>query len=157
MTLPRTVADVLTEHVVFEIESIDRMYLNVYQPRLQYPTGIVQYIHRHLGFPVASTAVLAPITRAFVDALHGFARHQHIPWVNFAKGQRKDDVAHEYLAAFEAAGGTEGVLFIGRAQEKTTLFRTHKRHREDGSVYPWIAAETGVVNQFYFYLSLIHI
>ena len=42
MTLPRTVADVLTEHVVFEIESIDRMYLNVYQPRLQYPTGIVQ-------------------------------------------------------------------------------------------------------------------
>ena len=35
MTLPRTVAEVLADHVVFEIESIDRMYLNVYQPRLQ--------------------------------------------------------------------------------------------------------------------------
>ena len=39
MTLPRTVADVLSDHVVFEIESIDRLYLNVYQPRLQYGGG----------------------------------------------------------------------------------------------------------------------
>jgi hypothetical protein len=28
MTLPRTVADVLTDHVVFELECIDRMYCN---------------------------------------------------------------------------------------------------------------------------------
>ena len=28
MTLPRTVADVLAEHVVFEVECIDRMYLS---------------------------------------------------------------------------------------------------------------------------------
>ena len=34
---------------------------------------------------------------------------------------------HEYLAAFQAAGRTEGVLFIGRAQEKTKVFRTEKR------------------------------
>jgi hypothetical protein len=35
MTLPRTAADVLADHVVFEVESIDRMYLNVYVPELQ--------------------------------------------------------------------------------------------------------------------------
>jgi hypothetical protein len=35
MTLPRTVADVLSQHVLFEIESIDRMYLNVFVPQLQ--------------------------------------------------------------------------------------------------------------------------
>ncbi len=29
MTLPRTVADVLSGHVAFEVECIDRMYLNV--------------------------------------------------------------------------------------------------------------------------------
>ena len=34
MTLPRTVADVLSEHVAFEVECIDRMYLNVYVPQL---------------------------------------------------------------------------------------------------------------------------
>ena len=43
------------------------------------------------------------------------------------------------------------MLFIGRAQEKVPLFRTRKRRRADGSSYPWIAAETGVVNQYYFY------
>src|SRR6266571_6695130 len=31
MTLPRTVADVLTDHVTFEVECIDRMYLNVWR------------------------------------------------------------------------------------------------------------------------------
>src|SRR3954451_18293358 len=34
MTVARSVADVLDDHVVFEVESIDRMYLNVWQPRL---------------------------------------------------------------------------------------------------------------------------
>ena len=29
MTLPRSVADVVSRHVLFEIESIDRMYFNV--------------------------------------------------------------------------------------------------------------------------------
>ena len=41
MTLPRTVAEVLSEQVVFEVECIDRMYLNVYVPQLQYAAGLV--------------------------------------------------------------------------------------------------------------------
>jgi hypothetical protein len=148
MTVPRTVADVLSDHVVFEVECIDRMYLNVYVPQLQYATGLVSYIHRHLGMPVASTAALAPISEAFTQAVRAFAHDHAIPWVDFAKGQRKDDVAQEFLAGFT---GTEGVLLIGRAQEKTGIFRTRKRHREDGSAYPWIARETGVINHFYCY------
>jgi len=148
MTLPRTVADVLSDHVTFEVECIDRMYLNVYVPQLQYATGLVSYIHRHLGMPVASTAALAPISEAFTQAVRAFARDRNIPWVEFAKGQRKDDIAHEFLTGF---AGSEGVLFIGRAQEKSTIFRTRKRHRDDGSPYPWIAAETAVINHFYFY------
>jgi hypothetical protein len=31
MTLPRSAADVLKDHVTLEVEGIDRMYLNVYQ------------------------------------------------------------------------------------------------------------------------------
>ncbi len=148
MTLPRSVADVLSEHVVFEVECIDRMYLNVYVPQLQYATGLVSYIHRHLGMPVASTAALAPVTEAFTRSVRAFAASCGVPWVDFARGQRKDDVAHEFLAGFS---GTEGVLFIGRAQEKSTVFRTRKRRREDGSSYPWIAPDTAVINHFYCY------
>ena len=40
MTLPRTAADVLSEHVAFEVERIDRMYLNVYVPQLQHAGGL---------------------------------------------------------------------------------------------------------------------
>jgi hypothetical protein len=56
MTVARSVADVLTDHVVFEVECIDRMYLNVYVPGLQYPAGLVAYVHRQLELPIASTA-----------------------------------------------------------------------------------------------------
>jgi hypothetical protein len=151
MTLPRTVAEVLTEHVVFEVECIDRMYLNVYVPGLQYAPGLVGYVHQQLGLPIASTAPLAKITDAFTAAVHRFAIDQGVPWVDFVKGQRKDDVMHEQLAGFEAAGRTEGVVFIGRAQEKTGLFRTEKRRTPDGRAYPWIVKGTGMVNHFYFY------
>lgn len=151
MTLPRTVSDVLAQHVTFEVECIDRIYLNCYVPGLQYAAGIVGYVHQQLGLPIASTAPLAKITRAFDTAVHRYAREGQIPWVDFAKGQRKDDVMHEYLAEFEATGRTEGVVFIGRAQEKTPLFRTEKRHRPDGTPYPWIVKANGMVNHFYFY------
>jgi hypothetical protein len=42
-------------------------------------------------------------------------------------------------------------LFIGRAQEKTSLFRTERRRDANGDSYPWIVRATGVVNQFYVY------
>jgi hypothetical protein len=142
MTLPRTVADVLSGHVTFEVECVDRMYLSVCVPQLQYATGLVSYIHRRLGKPVASAAALAPVSEAFTRSVRSFAASCGIPWADFARGQRKDDVALEFLAGFT---GTEGVLFIGRAQEKVPLFRTRKRRRADGSSCPWIAAETGVV------------
>ena len=148
MTVARSVGDVLAEHVVFEVDCIDRMYLNVYVPGLQYAAGLVAYVHRQLGLPVASTAPLAKITDAFGAAVHGFARCSGIPWVDFAKGQRKDDVMHEHLAGFTAQ---EGVLFIGRAQEKTALFRTEKRRDAHGDCDPWIVKTTGLVNHFYFY------
>src|SRR5260370_776559 len=151
MTLPRTVAEVLSDHVVFEVECIDRMYLNVYVPQLQHTGGLLGYVHRQLGLPIASTAPLARITDRFSAAVHRFAEREHIAWVDFAKGQRKDDVMHEHLAAFQAADRTEGVLLIGRAQEKTRVFRTEKRRDHDGRSYPWIIKTTGLVNQFYMY------
>ena len=99
------------------------------------------------GLPIASTAPLAKITDAFCTAVHRFARDNAIPWVDFVKGQRKDDVMHEHLRRFT---GSEGVLFVGRAQEKTKLFRTEKRRDANGDSYPWIVQTTGLVNHFYF-------
>jgi hypothetical protein len=150
MTLPRTAAEVLASHVVFEVESIDRLYLNVYVPELQRVGQVVGFLTRHRGFDIASTALVAPTSEAFVKAIRRFAAQQQVPMVEFAKGQRKDDVLHDYLAACD---GSEQVLFIGRAQEKMRIFRTEKRRNPTtGVAYPWIVSATAMVNQFYVYL-----
>jgi hypothetical protein len=151
MTLPRSAAEVLSEHVVFELECIDRMYLNLYVPRLQRELGVVGFVREHLGMPVASTAALADKTEAFYAAVRGFAARQGVPVVEFARGQRKDDVMREHLTEFLAAGRTDGVVFIGRAQEKVTVFATTKRRDAEGRSYPWITRSSRVVTQWYFY------
>jgi hypothetical protein len=148
MTLPRTVAEVLSDHVAFEVECIDRMYLNVYVPTLQTELALVSYLRGQLGCQVTSTAPLAGVSDAFVTAIHRFARDHQVPVVDFARGQRKDDVMHERLAAFTAG---EGVVFIGRAQEKNKVFRTERRRDREGKSYPWITRSTGIINQWYFY------
>ena len=43
MSIPRTVAEVLREHVTLEVEGIDRMYLNVYVPMLQCESGVANF------------------------------------------------------------------------------------------------------------------
>jgi hypothetical protein len=151
MSVARTVAEVLAEHVTLEIEGIDRLYLNVYVPRLQHVGGVVGFFRGHRGQPIASSALMAPISLAFVAAIERFVREQGVPLITFQKGQRKDDVAKEHLARFAAAGKTEGVLFVGKAQEKASVYRTEKRRRPDGRPYPWLVRSTAMVNQYYFY------
>jgi hypothetical protein len=149
VTLPRSVRNVLTDHVEFEVECIDRMYLNVFVPELQRTGQVAGYLMRHRGFPIASTALVASMSREFVAAIRDYARGHDVPVVHFAKGQRKDDVMHERLATFT---GTDQVMFIGVAQEKAHVFRTERRHNPvTGAPYPWIVPSTAVVNHYYFY------
>ena len=151
MTLPRSAADALARHVTFELECIDRVYCNLYVPGLQRDLGVVGFIREHLGRPVASTAVLAERTEAFYAEIKEFAARDGIPVVQFAPGQRKDDVMREHLARFLEGGGTEGVVFIGRAQEKVSVWATTRRRDAEGKSYPWIVRESRVVTHWYFY------
>jgi len=149
MSIARTVGEVLNKHVTLEVQGIDRMYLNAYMPRLQVDRGVVGFFRFHRGHAFASNALMAPMTRAFVEEIERFAEREGVAILSFAKGQRKDDVAKRYLAGFE---GEEGVLFIGKAQEKARVFRSEKRRNpETGSTYPWIVASTAMVNYYYFY------
>ena len=89
------------------------------------------------------------MSKAFIAAVERFVQQEQIPLITFAKGQRKDDIAQEYRSRFH---GTEGILFVGKAQEKTPVFRTEKRRNpETGQTYPWIVRSTAMVNHFYFY------
>src|SRR5215212_1192545 len=90
MTVARSVADVLDEHVVFELEL-----------------------------------------------------------VLFGMGQREDGLSQEFLAKFT---DEEGVLFVGRAQEKAGVWRTQRRHNPvTGGSYAWLVRGSAFINFFYFY------
>ena len=149
MSLPRSVAEVLAEHVTLEVEGIDRMYLNVYVPQIQREQGVANFFRFHRGYPFASSALMDPISKAFVTALEELARRENIPVVQFRKGQRKDDIAAHHRNKFTK---TEGVVFIGKAQEKTPVFRKERRRNEKtGATYPWLVRSTAKVNHFYIY------
>lgn len=149
MSIPRSVAEILSEHVTLELEGIDRMYLNVYVPQLQREAGVASFFRFHRGHRFASSVLMDPISKAFIQKLDAFATHNGIAVVPFCKGERKDDVAARYLSAFKA---DEGVLFIGKAQEKAPVLRTERRRNpKTGATYPWLVRSTAMVNQFYVY------
>lgn len=66
MKLPRSVAEVLRDHVTLEVEGIDRMYLNAVVPILQSERGITWFFRECRGYAFASSALMAPMTQAFV-------------------------------------------------------------------------------------------
>jgi hypothetical protein len=149
MSIPRTVAEVLRQHVNLEVEGIDRMYLNVYQPKLQTERGVAAFFRYHRGHTFASSALMQPISKAFIGDMEEFAQQHGIPLFTFAKKQRKDDVAAEYLTHYQ---GSEGILFIAKAQEKTSVFRTECRtNPATGQKYAWLVRSTAMVNHFYCY------
>lgn len=149
MSLPRTVAEILREHVTLEVESIDRMYLNVYVPGLQSEGSVAWFFRTHRGHLFASSALMAPMSKAFVAAIEAFVAEHALPLITFEKGQRKDEVMAQHLARFT---GDEGILFVGKAQEKTAVFRTERRRNpQTGQPYPWLVRSTAMVNHYYFY------
>ena len=150
LTVAKSVADVLRNHVVLEVEGIDRMYLNVYVPRLQTPEGVATFLRFDRGHRFPSSVLLEPITAAFIKAMEQFTKRHGIPVISFEKGQRKDDIAAEFRRRH---GEREGVVFVGKAQEKTPVIRTERRRNpKTGVSYPWLVKSTAMVNHYYFYI-----
>jgi hypothetical protein len=78
-----------------------------------------------------------------------FVKENQIPLITFEKRQRKDDVAAKLRAKYPHR---EGVVFVGKAQEKCTVYRTEKRHNpKKNTSYAWIVKSTALVNHYYFY------
>ena len=148
--IEQTLRELLEDKVGLDIEGIDRLYLNAYQPRLQTGGGVVGFFREHRGAQVASTTLMAPMSKDFVKQIHTFAKQNELEIVHFTKGQRKDEVTLARLKAFHE---TEGVLYIGIAQEKFAGFRVRKKVSErTGTTFPWLYRSTVMCNQYYFYL-----
>ena len=149
MTVARNAGEVLAEHATLELECIDRMYLNVYVPMLQSGAGTAHFFRQVRGNPVPSSALMAPMTRRFVADMERFARDEGVDLVRFERFERKDDRTQAYLREFE---GAEGVLYIGKAQEKARVVRTERREDPAHGPYPWLVPATAMVNHYYVYI-----
>ena len=68
----KNVAEIIQHHVTFELEAIDRMYLNAYIPSLQTGGGFVYFVKTQLGARVPSTMMVAPMSEQFVAAIERF-------------------------------------------------------------------------------------
>jgi hypothetical protein len=114
MTVARSVADVLADHVTLEVECVDRMYLNLYVPKLVYPAGVVGFFKYHRGMPVVSGALMDPVSKTFVAGIHRYVKDHDLDLVHFVKGQRKDDVALRYLPGVTGARGSRSWVALRR-------------------------------------------
>ena len=148
MNVARNAAEVLAEHTTLELECIDRMYLNVYVPMLRTGAGTACFFRKIRGNPVPSSALMEPMTRRFVGALERYAAHAGVDLIRFDRGERKDDRTKEYL---RGSTGAEGVLYIGKAQEKARVVRTERREDPVRGPYPWLVSSTAMVNHYYVY------
>jgi hypothetical protein len=106
------------------------------------------FMRNQYGLGAVSSHHMKEISERFLRSIDEFAYHNGIPIIGFEKGQRKEDLAAEYRSRFAAP---EGVLFIGKAQEKACTFRSEGRRNARGETYPWIVESTAMVNQYHFY------
>src|SRR5881409_3974625 len=109
MKITHSLAQLQKEHVVMELECIDRMYLNAYVPLLTSEAGIAYFFRGHLGHRFASTKQAVAMTQAFVKSIEAFIQREGLELVRFKKGQRKDDVLRERRRRFQQK---EGVIFV---------------------------------------------
>jgi hypothetical protein len=148
MKITHSLAQLQKEHVVLELECIDRMYLNAYVPKLTSEGGIAAFCRGYLGHRFASTKQAVTMTKAFVKSIEAFLQREGLELVRFQKGQRKDEVLQQELRRFKKP---EGVIFVGVAQEKVRVPRTTRKACPGGGTIPWIIYSTAMVNVYYFY------
>jgi len=96
--IPKTAAEILEKHVVLELESIDRMYLNVYQPWLQTGGGIAYFFKQTRNAPIASSVLMAQMTHEFKADVERFIAEEDVDIVRLRKKGRKDEITQQRLA-----------------------------------------------------------
>jgi len=147
-----SVAEALEGHVTLDIECFDRMVFTAYIPLLQRGGGVVTFLRDHRGNPIPSPALFAPIGQAFRAAVRRSAEEQHIPLIPFRSRQDKLATVRPHLDA-AAAAQREGVVAIGVAQERRSVWMGSVDHRDSGGVphYDFRRTERRI-SVFYFYL-----
>jgi hypothetical protein len=145
-----TIASLLRERVSLQVNSVDRIFLAGYIPKLQSEGQVVRFLLDR-GFPIPSPAALGKIGQAYVRAVERFAKRNRIPVVHFKKGESKELVARRYMQKAERERRF-GVVMIGVAQEKTSAWRGFRRGGSDAHPHFCFRRMSIFPNFFYVYI-----
>ncbi|MGZ6670343.1 MAG: hypothetical protein ACXVH3_37470 [Solirubrobacteraceae bacterium] len=124
-----TISSLLRERVTLQVNSVDRIFLAGYMPKLQSEGQVVRFLLDR-GFPIPSPAALGRIGDGYVRAIERFSRKHRIPLVRFKKGESKEMVARRFMRKAEREERF-GVVMIGVAQEKTSAWRGFRQGGSD--------------------------
>lgn len=143
-----TVQEILPGKISLDIECVDRMYLNGYVKDLQMPGGLVNFIREQFNWPIPSPKAMYELTDNFRGAVEAFAQEMGREIDAFGKGEDKDEVARQHVELFDIQ---EGVVLIGKAQEKSNAFSSRRQDRE-GKVWFNYFRKSVQVTHYYFYI-----
>ncbi len=150
----RSAASVLASNVTLRLESVDRVFLAGYVPQLQTEGQVVRFLLNR-GYRIPSPVGLGHNHDRLIADIETFAASQGLEIVRFAKHDRKEEVARPLLAGAERMG-TEGVVLIGKAQERVAGWRGFKDNDDPrtSSGHPHFSyrRQSLFVDHFYFYL-----
>jgi hypothetical protein len=143
-----TIASLLRERVTLQVNSVDRIFLAGYIPKLQSEGQVVRFLLDR-GFPIPSPAALGKNGDRYVRAIDRFGRKHRIPMVHFKKGESKELVARRYMQRAEREGRF-GVVMIGVAQEKSSAWRGFRRGGSDSHPHFSYRRMSVFPNHYYF-------
>lgn len=155
-----SVSSVLAGHVSLRVASVDRLGIAGYIPKLSYEGGLVKFLlHRaaqaHFAVNIPSPALLGHNHDRMVADLERFVARRDLPVVRFKGGDVKELIARPYQLA-AAAAGREGVVLVGKAQERQMAWAGYKDHNSKlstaGHPHFSFSRQSRVPDQWYFYL-----
>jgi hypothetical protein len=116
-------------------------------PELQRLGQVVTFLTRHRGFDIPSTALVAPMSKAFVDGLRRYAAEHHRAVGRLRQGAAQGRRHARVPGPVRRLGA--GVVHRPGPGEDEDLRTQRRRNPDTGAAYPWIVTATAVVNQFY--------
>lgn len=145
-----TGASLLRDHVTLHLRCVDRIFGHGYCPGLQTMYQVIRFLI-HRGYPIPSPAALGKIGKGFVSNIERYVADNQIPFVRFAKGQCKEDLAAPYFAQARA-DHRHGVVLVGVAQEKESVWRGWRNGGSDAHPHFEFKRQNAFINHYYFYV-----
>src|SRR6478672_951104 len=124
--------DVLDDHVILDLQCLDRVYLNAYVPNLQVGGQVVTFLTTHLGNDIPSPALFKRMGERFRERVKAFADEQGVPLLRLKRpdrtrwDDRKLDHVRPLLEDAEREG-RQGVVAVVSTQEVQKVFMGYAR------------------------------